>query len=146
MDKGRKRGLVMSDPWERLLFHIIGLPHGGALCWAGRIMCLGWVLYHMVGVAFVLAYGGILGNPFLVVLAIGLVAGLAGLRWHLVSAALLMMGGMGGVLCLGLGLMMSQSEPSAASILIWILVTVAVVAGGIVNLMAWLNERRAGLE
>jgi hypothetical protein len=130
---------AMSEFCERVLSSVIGLPHGGILCWVGRIACLAWVLCHMFMGVFVLAYGAILGNPFLAVLLIGLVTGLAGLRWHLVSTVLLIVGGLGGVLCVGAALLISQSGQSP---LIPILFAMAVVSGGIVNLMAWLNERR----
>lgn len=123
----------MREFLEGALFPVIGPPHGDGLCWAGRIMSLGWVLFLAFSLVLGLAGGGI-QNPFVVLPLIGMVVALAGLRWHLVPAILLTSVG---VCYLGALLLHDpvQFQPAA------LLFAAAVTTGGIVNALAWLSER-----
>ena len=126
----------MSEFCERVLFSIFGPPHGGALCWAARIVSLAWALFLMSLLVLGLANGGTL-NPFLVLPLIGLATALAGLRWHLVPAICLTTMGVLGLGALLVDSLFWGSHPGAGP-----LYAMALLAGGIVNIMALVEERQ----
>jgi hypothetical protein len=121
----------MGRSLEDVVFSIIGPPHGSALCWATRIMALAWVLFLMSILVLGLLWGEVLYLAFPLVALAPLIAGL---RWHLVPAVLLTSAG---VPYLGALLLHDPlvSQPSQ-----WLFV-MALLAGGIVNLLAWFDER-----
>ena len=123
----------MDEFSERVQYSIIGPPHGDALCWGARIMSLAWVLFLIFLLVLGLANGG-MQNPFVVLPLIGLATALAGLRWHLVPAISLTSMG---VSYLGSMLLHDPVQMYPLPLLI----TVALSVGGIVNTLAWLNER-----